>query len=931
MTSARRTVLGSTALFLVLGGLLVQSPAPAAPARVTKLAVTSPGTGGVTRSVTAVRDSIAADGRVTQVDKRTVKVDVSATTNLRGRQEVTVSWSGAHPTGGIAGDVNSAAGANQEYPFVLLQCRGVDSTTVAVAKRIRPETCWTQTWAERYRSDNETGYPAWRSDAFAPAAERGESVDAPAAADRPSRCGRPALAERWLPMVAANGTSYAGGTGGCAGQAPESSNIDSSGFPSNATYGITGLDGRGSTQFSVWTDQENASLGCTSSIPCSLVAVPIVGVSCDAYGTKLPAAQRPDAENGPIADEVCHQDDVFNPGQLAISGTLPNQASAGALWWSASNWRNRISVPLSFAVSPNVCSIVSSQEPLAIYGSSLMNEATAQWQPKFCTTKSLFPFVHVQTADSAARILLENGTVKAAFSSGAPDGGFVRPVVQAPIAVTGFAISYVIDDAGGERYRKLRMTPRLLAKLLTESYPGNALVRNSYQALEKNPLNISEDPEFRALNPGLPQYDNREAAATLLSLSADTDMLYALTSYINSDPEARAWLDGERDPWGMKVNPSYVRVPLPVYSWPLLDDYQPPQSYIDGGSNPCYSSSPSPYLSLIANPTSLVSTIVLNMQYAISNVSLECPNGDRNDPSTLRLQTQGRQQPGFRFVLGIVPLSAVSRFSLTAAALQSGPADPIGADDGTGRAAEALNDRSYVSGNDAGLKAGAALFRADAKARTWSVDYDALRTAKGVKAYPGTVPVYTDVPTVGLSRSTASRLAQFLRYNVTEGQVRGLANGDLPPGYLPLTKANGLAALAGYTRRAADAVEAQQGETPPLVAVPSTPGGGEPTTGPTTPSGTQAGETPVVLDPVVPGDAPTRNPGSNAVAGNAPVSTEVFRTVGEHSALGRWGLPLLILLGLVLAPVGAVLRFVPNASASLRTGLRSLPRRVGRS
>jgi len=158
--------------------------------------------------------------------------------------------------------------------------------------------------------------------------------------------------------------------------------------------------------------------------------------------------------------------------------------------------------------------------------------------------------------------------------------------VQAPIAVTGFAISYVIDDASGRPYTKLRLSPRLLAKLLSESYPGNSLIKNNYPALADNPVNITKDPEFQSLNPGLPEYVNQEAASTLLSLSSEADLVYALTSYINADPEARGWLNGTPDQWGMKVNPTYQKIALPVYSWPLLDATLAPQSYIDSGNNP---------------------------------------------------------------------------------------------------------------------------------------------------------------------------------------------------------------------------------------------------------------------------------------------------------------------------------------------------------
>ncbi|MFL6160258.1 MAG: hypothetical protein ACJ72D_29565, partial [Marmoricola sp.] len=488
------------------------------------------------------------------------------------------------------------------------------------------------------------------------------------------------------------------------------------------------------------------------------------------------------------------------------------------------------------------------------------------------------------------------------------------------------AISFVIDNDDGNRISKLKLTPRLLAKLLTESYPGNALMKNSYAALSDNPVNITKDPEFQALNPGLPEYVNQEAASTLLNLSSEADLIYALTSYIDADPEARAWLDGTPDPWGMKVNPSYKGISLPVYSWPLQDSTLAPQSYIDSGNNPCYTYSPTPYLQLIANPTAFVSNIVLNMQYAISNVNTECPNGDPRDVSTLRLSIQGRQQPGFRFVLGVVPLSSVSRYGLTAASLQSGPGG-----ESSSRSSDAvpLSGRTFVAGTDAGMRAAAQLFKADAAAKSWSVDYDALRTTAGKTAYPGTIPVYADIPVTGLTKSTAARLAQLLRFAAGTGQKTGLANGELPPGYLPLIKANGLAAFADYTERAAQAVEAQKSFIPFL----------DPKDDPKPPSDTTNPPSGNGLDNPT-GSLPNQasNPGgptgsgvevTNPVAGQ-PVEAMALKTPGDHSVLARLGLPVLLALGLALGLAGAFLRWKAPLEAAAAPLLRDLTNRAKR-
>ena len=889
-------------------------------------------------SVTVTRSYLDRSGTSHTTDTRHVHLTVSQTTNLRGRQEIDVSWSGAHPTGGLISDVNSGDAANEEYPFVLLECRGVDSTSVPAAKRISPETCWTQTWSERFEKDSTNGYPSWRVDRYASAPDRAAIVDAPK--KRPAACFAPALAERWVPFVSVKGTVYPGGSVGCGGMAPEAANVGGAGIPSNATYGITAADGSGSTQFDVWTADENASLGCSNTVPCSLVAIPIEGISCDAYGTRLPAKQRTPSGIADTVDSDCRETGAYKAGQIADPGIAPDLSVSGALWWSASNWRNRITVPLQFAPPPSICSVVSKDKPVAIYGSVLMTEATAQWEPKFCTTKNLYPFVHVQTADGSARSLLTAGSIDAAFSSRVASPGFGRPVVQAPVAVTGFAISYEIDDAKGNRYTSLKLDPRLLAKLLTESYPADSLVQQNDPALAKNPVNITQDPEFQALNPGLPKYLATEAAATIINTSSEADLVWALTSYIESDPEARAWLDGKPDPWGMVVNPAYKGIKLPVDSWPLLDTFTLPKSYIDSENNPCYSYSPSPYLSLVANPPALMSTIVQDIQFGISDADIACPNGDPNDVSTLRLQVQGRQQPGFRFVLGVTSLSAAYRYDLSTAALQTGPVKDSGTTftDAAGR--------TFVKPSVASLHAAAALLERKNSSKTWAFDYSKLGAAASSGAYPGTMPVYADIPTSGLPATTAAHLATFLRYAVGDGQRAGLVNGDLPPGYLPLTSAEGLGGMRTYTLAAADAVAAQRGAVPQLDAKPAPPQSSATSTSSGGHSGSQRDggsggipALPPVGVPTAPSDTSTssaapssgtpRTDTSTSPAPQPSTSLAAERTTGTYSRLGSLGLPLVIVLGLVALLVGGVLRY-PGAPRLVAVRARGLAKHAVR-
>ena len=129
-------------------------------------------------------------------------------------------------------------------------------------------------------------------------------------------------------------------------------------------------DGRGQTDFAVWTASENASLGCSATVQCALVAVPIVGLSCDAWGTKLPEGSVQSTRTGtPLtgaqlatADGTCRRTGAYLPGEPR-SSTTSDQAVRGNLWWSASNWRNRITVPLGFAQTGSVCDAVSEEAP----------------------------------------------------------------------------------------------------------------------------------------------------------------------------------------------------------------------------------------------------------------------------------------------------------------------------------------------------------------------------------------------------------------------------------------------------------------------------------------------------------------------------------------------------------------------------------------
>ena len=763
----------------------------------TSHASTDASAGAVTKTATILREDLV-NGVEQVVDKRTVTLTVSPTTDLRGRQEIDVSWSGAHPTGGVIADQNSIDAQQEEYPFVLLECRGVDSTSAPLSERLSPETCWTQDWSEHYQDSYDSTFPPFRLDQFASSADQAQVADAPTPI--PFAClGKGAPTQHWMPFIAANGTEYYGGTQGCGGQPPESQSVGGSNFPSNETFGVTGLDGKGTSQFDVFTSAENASLGCQQGVACSLVAVPIMGISCDPSleaTSGLPAAT--------IAADVanCEATGAFKPGQLVVPQGQEDLAVSGSLWWSASNWRNRISVPLSFATSANACSVVSNKSIVDVYGSELMVQATGQWEPYFCLNPKLFTFTHVQTGEPESRSLLATSQSEAAFTSFYEPGGYGRPVVNAPVAVTGFSISYKIDGANGQPYRRLRLTPLLLAKLLTESYPAVLPIQEEYPALSHNPLNITLDPEFIKLNPGVAKgVAATEAASELMAISSDSDVMEALTSYINADPTARAWLNGKPDPYGMVVNPAYKGIKLPVNVWPLLSTFEPTRFY-KSDNNDCLFNSPVPYLPLVSAPLASLEDVSTSMQFAIANSTTVC---SQIDGTTLgeKLVAEGRQTVGHRFMIGVTPLADDYRYGLQAAALES-------------------TAGKFVTPSTASLKAAVALFYPDTANAIWEASYKTLESAAGAKAYPGTMVVYAAIPTSGLPANDAQDYAKLVEFASTGGQTPGLGVGQLPPGYLPITDADGLANFVEYDAQAASAIAAQKGSVPAVSGPPST-------------------------------------------------------------------------------------------------------------
>jgi hypothetical protein len=190
--------------------------------------------------------------------------------------------------------------------------------------------------------------------------------------------------------------------------------------------------------------------------------------------------------------------------------------------------------------------------------------------------------------------------------------------------------------------------------------------------------------------------------------------------------------------------------------------------------------------------------------------------------------------------------------------------------------------RTFVAPSPSSLRAAGALLKPDKTSNTWPIPYSAMRTdTADDAAYPGTMVVYTDVPTQGLPTSDASDYAKLLTFVAGSGQQPGTAQGQLPTGFLPLTTSNGLGSLADYTDRAAAAVAAQQGAVPAIVG--SAPGGssGSPQPGRT---GTGQGSGPPGA-PTQPAQGAPSSPGAGS-SGTSPGASPSVPGSGSVTPLG---------------------------------------------
>jgi hypothetical protein len=632
---------------------------------------------------------------------------------------------------------------------------------------------------------------------------------------------------------------------------------------------VTRPNGTGAELFQVSTGVQSKGLGCGQRVlrveggetripPCWLVAVPRGEPVDENVGTPFEAS----------ADQT----------GVATSPVAPTA------------WANRIAIPLEFSPVDTPCRLGDDERRIS--GNEMLLPAVASWQPALCGERQLSPFSYSSVGDPSARRQLAVPTVGSpglvAISRPLSDSQQRddNPVVYAPLAASGVAIAFNIervpkttapDDAqaiSGVRVADLNLTPRLVAKLLTQSYLLSVQIfdKPPYDWLEANPTQLGADPDFLRFNPEFEQLRNADRNFAALAVPTGTsDAAELVWEWVLSDPEARAWLNGQRDEWGMRVNPAYSTNPsvnsagfafgdpIPL-TFPKADPYcyqsPPVGSQRDVVPPPLCGTDWLPYTRSFEE-----SATMTRAAYDRARINL---NPFAVDPSAAWSRSEP-QLLGFRTFLSVTDTASASRYGVQTARLS--------------RAGDNGRVRSFVGPSQAGLISGVESMKAEASPTAQGLVGASAAGLVGAgfrepdvlgqppEAYPLTTLTYGAITPLRLSGDERSDFADFIRYAVTDGQQPGTKLGDLPGGYAPLPQelvdeALGAADLVVDLQAAANpAPTAPVATTPAPVATPPT--SVATTTGPTTQTNStprRATTTPTSTQPPPTESAPTSVP-----------------------------------------------------------------------
>ncbi|MFE4304660.1 hypothetical protein ACFRR6_01075 [Streptomyces sp. NPDC056891] len=444
--------------------------------------------------------------------------------------------------------------------------------------------------------------------------------------------------------------------------------------------------------------------------------------------------------------------------------------------FSTTNWNRRIVFPLDFLPVREPCPTDKAERRMT--GSELVTDALTSWQSSLCADGST-RFTFTQRGEDLARGNLLNPTSTSpglAFTVEPVEGGEKAGFVHAPVAVNGLTVGLYWEADKIGLVKDLKLNPRLLAKVLTGSYPYDVRLLSDKAPvpdhLKGNPESILRDPEFLKLNPEFKEFQQSvmNYPGGILLAADRSDSTRIIWNYLRADRAARAFLEGNADPWGMKINRYFKDLGLASagsYEFPKADPTE--TKLVEGELNITYGMvDRSPY--------------AIDLHDAARAVR-RGTNGakDRAAPDAatggLKL-TSGDVPPGSRRAYGITDAASAARYQLQIAALPNA-------------------DGTYVHPTTTAMLKAVDQFKDSAVPGVLTADPARARNG----AYPLTVVTYAAAST-GLPADARKDYARVLRYAAGPGQKQGTAPGELPLGYAPMP-----AKLKAQAAAAADRLE----------------------------------------------------------------------------------------------------------------------------
>jgi ABC-type phosphate transport system substrate-binding protein len=502
--------------------------------------------------------------------------------------------------------------------------------------------------------------------------------------------------------------------------------------PTNALDAATDPSGAGGVDIEVRTSAESSSLGCDKDSACSVVVIPNYG----------------------------------QPGHKSTDFIYATNSYMDSTW----AWANHVAIPLSFAPTGDSCPLTSPS--ISLNGAPPLERAVTSWQPVICQQSGGTALDYTAIGEQQGRTQFMSGTADVGLTADPFTGTPTRRFRYAPLAIDGITFAFHVDDATtGQPITSMTLTPRLVAKMLTESYGQTGYVAkgqpvaNGDPATVGNPYSLFTDPEFLALNPG---HSWPSTATNPLIVSGNQDMIYELTRWLAADAATRTWLSGTPDQYGMHVNTNFKGITYPVSSLELRDPY----------TALTYTFIPLEGLSNVAR------SLVANT-----------PSSSSPTPDATGVHPKDPQQlPGQRALIAAVDTANAAAFNFPVAAVRN------------------------AGGKDVQPTTDAMTTALAGMSKTSAGTLEANPSDTNPASYPLTLVQYAMVPTAGTPTATAGRIAQFLTYAADKGQQTGQLEGGLPAGYLPLTSAL-------HDELTADVTVVSKQSDPPI-STPTGPGSG---------------------------------------------------------------------------------------------------------